>query len=266
MMQPVKIRPDIYWIGVNDHTTDLFEGLWKIEKEGVSYNSYLIKDENTTIIDLTKETFLDSFLVQVKDQIDLSQIKYIVVNHVEPDHASGVNRIRALAPQATILCSERARKMLASFYGMEENVRAVEDGEIISLGKHTLQFTLTPNVHWPETMMTVEQTEQILFSCDGFGGYKTLKGSIFDDDRPDLEEYIQESLRYYANIVANHSNFVRKALDKLANIPIQIVAPSHGLIWRKNPGQIIQLYKTWANYGENGGEERIAVLARINVW
>jgi flavorubredoxin len=171
-----------------------------------------------------------------------------------------VTQIHALAPNATILCTERGRKMLASFYGVNEGVRAVEDGEVISLGQHSLRFFYTPNVHWPETMMTYEESQQILFSCDAFGGYKTLDGSIFDDDRPDLQDYICEALRYYANIVSNHSHSVRKALAKLAGVPIQIVAPSHGLIWRKSPQRIISLYQKWADFGENGGETRIAVI------
>jgi anaerobic nitric oxide reductase flavorubredoxin len=259
-MQPVEIRPDIYWIGVNDHKTDLFEGLWQIQKEGVSYNSYLIKDEKTAIIDLTKELFTDTFLDQIKHEIDLSKVNYIIVNHVEPDHASSVNKIRDLMPQATILCTERARKMLNSFYGTDKNIQCVEDGQTISLGKHSLLFVHTPNVHWPETMMTYEQSEQILFSCDAFGGYKSIEDSIFDDDRADLNVYIREALRYYSNIVANHSNSVRKALTKLADIPVKIVAPSHGLVWRKTPEKIIQLYKTWADYGESGGESQITIL------
>jgi len=252
--QPVEFCPHVYWIGVDDHTTDLFEGLWSIEKEGVSYNSYLIEDEKTAIIDLSKEMTLDTYLSHIKSRIDLNKVDYIVVNHVEPDHTGAVTQIHALAPNATILCTEPGRKMLASFYGVNEGVRAVEDGEVISLGQHSLRFFYTPNVHWPETMMTYEESQQILFSCDAFGGYKTLDGSIFDDDRPDLQDYICEALRYYANIVSNHSHSVRKALAKLAGVPIQIVAPSHGLIWRKSPQRIISLYQKWADFGENGGE------------
>jgi anaerobic nitric oxide reductase flavorubredoxin len=260
MIQPVEFRPNMYWIGVDDHTTDLFEGLWSIEKEGVSYNSYLIEDEKNVIIDLAKELTLDVYLNQIKSRIDISKIDYIVINHVEPDHAGVVSQIHSLAPGATILCTERARKMLISFYGIVDGIRAVEDGECISLGKHSLKFIYTPNVHWPETMMTYEQSQQILFSCDVFGGYQTLDGVIFDDECPDLEKYIQQALRYYANIIANHSHSARKALAKLAEIPIQVVAPSHGLIWRKNPEKIIQLNQTWADYGENGGETRITAI------
>ena len=260
MTEPIEIRPNIFWIGVDDHKTDLFEGLWSIEESGVAYNSYLIQDEKTAIIDMSKEMTTDAFIDQIKRRTELKNIDYIIVNHVEPDHTSAVTTLRRLVPNATILCSERAKKMLASFYGVEDGVTAVEDGQQLSLGRHVLKFVYTPNVHWPETMMTYEEKEQILFSCDAFGGYKTLEGSIFDDNRPDLDIYISESLRYYANIVANHSHSVLKALKKLEGIKVQIVAPSHGLVWRKQPEKIVDLYQKWANYRDDGGEPRIAVI------
>jgi anaerobic nitric oxide reductase flavorubredoxin len=260
MSQPVEIRPNIFYIGVDDHTTDLFEGLWSIEKEGVSYNSYLIRDEKIAVIDLTKEMMAEPYINQLKTLVDPARIDYIVINHIEPDHTSAVTRVRELAPNATILCSERACKMLDTFYAIRGGVQVVGDGETISLGQHSLKFYATPYVHWPETMMTYEEREQILFSCDGFGGYKTLEGNIYDDSRADIDEYINEALRYYANIVASHSQSVRKALVKLACVPIQIVAPAHGLVWRDTPDRIMHLYRTWAEYGENGGEARITIL------
>jgi anaerobic nitric oxide reductase flavorubredoxin len=259
-MKPVKVKPDIYWIGVNDRTTDLFEGLWSIEKEGVSYNSYLIQDEKTVVIDLTKELMQKDFLSQLASLTDITKIDYIVINHVEPDHSGAVVAIRKLAPQATILCSERARKMLDSFYGIQDGVQTVVDGETLSLGKHTLQFFSTPNVHWPETMMTYEQSERILFSCDAFGGYGVISETIFDDECSDLAYNESEALRYFANILPNYSRMVLKAIDRLSSLQIDIVAPSHGLVWRKEPARIIQNYKHWAEYAENGGETRIAVI------
>jgi len=260
MSQPVEIRPNIYYVGVDDSTIDLFEGLWSVSKEGISYNSYLIKDEKTALIDLTSEIMAEPYIDQLNTLVDISRINYLVINHVEPDHASAVARIRSLAPNATILCSARARKMLDTFYAIREGVQVVEDGDVISLGQHSLRFFSTPYVHWPETMMTYEEREQVLFSCDAFGGYKALGGNIFDDNRPDIDEYISQALRYYANIVANHSQSVRKALVRLANVPVKIVAPAHGLVWRSTPDRILYLYRTWAEFGENGGEARIAVI------
>jgi anaerobic nitric oxide reductase flavorubredoxin len=202
----------------------------------------------------------EDFLSQLASLTDISKVDYIVINHVEPDHSGAVGAIRKLAPQATILCSERARKMLDSFYGIQDGIRAVADGETVSLGKHTLQFLSTPNVHWPETMMTYEQSERILFSCDGFGGYGVVTETIFDDDCKDLAFNESEALRYYANILPNFSRMVLRAIEKISTLPVDIVAPSHGLVWRKDPQRIIRDYKQWAEYADTGGETRIAVI------
>ncbi|MBN1780689.1 FprA family A-type flavoprotein [bacterium] len=251
-MPAIEIRPDIYWIGVNDRTTDLFEGLWPISKEGVSYNAYLINDAKTAIIDLAKAFKTDEFFNQIHSITDISNLDYVVVNHLEPDHSGVLCMLRKLAPKTTILCSEKAVEMLKNFYGIQENVRIVRDGESVSLGRHELQFFMTPFVHWPETMMTYEKKDGILFSCDGFGGYGAFVGNIFDDTCKNPDFYERESLRYYVNIVSKFSGPVLKAIDKLTGLPIQVIAPSHGLIWRKDPGHIIRLYQTWAGYA--GGD------------
>lgn len=247
-MPPVEIKPDIYWIGVNDRTTDLFEGLWPITQEGVSYNTYLIDDEKKAIIDLAKAFKTDEYLDQIDQVVDLHQLDYVILNHMEPDHTGVTRTIRRIAPDVTVLCSEKARDMLAAFYGTTENVQVVGDGDELNLGKHTLRFVSTPMVHWPETMMTYEVDEQILFSCDAFGSYGALRGTVFDDDCTDLDWYEQEALRYYANIVALFSRPVLRAIDKLSGVPVSIIAPSHGLVWRHNPMRIVELYQKWAGY------------------
>jgi flavorubredoxin len=150
--------------------------------------------------------------------------------------------------------------MLESFYGITENVRAVQDGETLSLGQHTLQFLYAPFVHWPETMVTYEPAQRVLFSCDAFGSYGALRGALFDDDCVDLAFYEQEALRYYANIVAKFSRMVTRAIEKLANVPIEIVAPSHGLIWRRDPGRIVELYRRWASYATGPAEPGVTLV------
>jgi anaerobic nitric oxide reductase flavorubredoxin len=259
-MPPVEIKPDIYWIGVNDRTTDLFEGLWPITKEGVSYNTYLINDTKKAIVDLTKALKTDEFFSQIDQVTDLSQLDYIIVNHMEPDHSGVLRTLRRVAPQATILGSEKTRAMLESFYGITEGVQVVQDGDTLSLGQHTLRFVYTPFVHWPETMMTYEVTERVLFSCDAFGGYGALRGAIFDDGCIDFEFYKQEALRYYVNIVALFSGPVLKAIEKLADVPVSIIAPSHGLIWRGNPQLIVDLYRQWAEYATGPTEVGITLI------
>ncbi len=258
---PVRqIKPDVFWVGVNDRTTDLFEGLWPISQEGVSYNSYLISDEKKVIIDLTKSDMADEFLSQLEEITDISQVDYLVVNHMEPDHSGLLRLFRKLAPRAIILGSARTQEMLKGFYSIGDGVQVVQDGEILPLGRRSLKFFSTPFVHWPETMMTYEISQRILFSCDGFGGYGTITGAIFDDECKNLAGYEREALRYYANIVANYSPRVLDAIAKLATVPVDVIAPSHGLIWRRNPHRIIELYKKWAEFAAGERQKAITMI------
>ena len=259
-MPAIAIRPGIYWIGVNDRTTDLFEGVWPIAHEGVSYNSYLIMDQKKVLVDLAKDAQGDSFLRQIYDLLNPTELDYIVLNHMEPDHTGAIKLLRHLAPQATFLVSEKAKGMLESFYGITERVRVVGDGEELSLGNRSLQFFAVPFVHWPETMVTFDKSQRVLFACDAFGGYGALHGAIFDDECADLDFYIRESLRYYVNIVARFSRPVLRAIDKLQGLEIDVIAPSHGLIWRGNPSQIVQLYQKWATYATQPGEPGITMV------
>jgi flavorubredoxin len=182
------------------------------------------------------------------------------MNHLEPDHGGLLNIIRRIAPGVTLVCSKKARDMLATFYNVTENVQVVEDGEELSLGKHTLRFYSTPMVHWPETMMTYEVQNEILFSCDAFGSYGALRGAIFDDECTDHDFYERQALRYYVNIVALFSNAVLRAIGKLGDLPVSVIAPSHGLVWREDPGRIVTLYKKWAEYARGPSEVGVTLL------
>ncbi len=259
-MSVVQVRPDIYWIGVNDRTTDLFEGLWPIDQTGVSYNAYLIRDEKVALIDLAKAFKADEFLGQVAELAELDAIDYIVVNHIEPDHSGLLTLFRRLAPRATILGTEKTKELLGAFYGDAETVRVVQDGDTLDLGRHTLQFFSTPFVHWPETMMTYDQGEKVLFSGDAFGGYGALRGAIFDDQCVDMSFYEREALRYYVNIVAKFSGPVLRAIKKLQSTPVEVIAPSHGLIWRKSPQRIVDLYAQWARYATEPAEPGVTLV------
>jgi flavorubredoxin len=260
MMPPVAIKPDVHWIGVNDRTSDLFEGMWPITQEGISYNTYLINDEKKAIVDLTKSLKTDEFLDQIHQIVGLSELDYVIINHMEPDHSGVLRTLRRVVPDVTILGSKKTRDMLAAFYGVTDNVRVLEDGESLSLGDKTLRFFSTPFVHWPETMMTYVEEDEILFSCDAFGGYGALRGGIFDDQCTDFGFYEKEALRYYVNIVAVFSRPVLQAISKLDNVPISIIAPSHGLIWRENPGRIVELYQKWAGYAGKPGEAGVTLI------
>jgi flavorubredoxin len=259
-MLPVEIKPGITWVGVNDRITELFEGLWTIKQEGVSYNSYLIHDEKNAVIDLCKSMLTGEYVNQLEEQIPLEKLDYVVVNHMEPDHTGALRTLLKKAPNVQILGTAKTRDMLREFYGITKNVRAVADGETINLGQHTLRFVVAPFLHWPETMMTYEEKEKILFSCDAFGSYGALNGVIFDDQIGDMGWYEQQALRYYTNILAIFPKPVRNTLNKLANVPVNIIAPSHGPIWRKNPKQMLELYDKWSNLATEPAEAGITLL------
>jgi anaerobic nitric oxide reductase flavorubredoxin len=260
IMPAISIKPDIHWIGVNDRITDLFEGLWPIANEGVSYNSYLINDDKKALIDLTKSFEGDEYFAQIDEILDVSKIDYVIINHMEPDHSGLLRTLRRISPDVTFIGTAKTKNMLEDFYSIKDNIQVVNDGDTLSLGKKTLQFFVTPFLHWPETMMTYEPTDRILFSCDAFGGYGAIRGAIFDDDCENIDFYKKEALRYYVNIVANFSSRVLSAIDKLANIPVDVIAPSHGLIWRKNPSHIVSLYKKWAQYASGETEPGVTLV------
>jgi len=259
-MPPIQVKPGIHWIGVNDRTTDLFEGLWPITSEGVSYNSYLVQSDKVALVDLAKAAQEGSFFDQLAQLVDPTELDYVVMNHMEPDHTGSLRALQHLAPRAEFVVSPKAKAMLDAYYGITDRVRVVEDGESISLGQHTLQFHHTPFVHWPETMVTYEASQRVLFSCDAFGGYGALRGTIFDDQCTDPAFYEREALRYYVNIVAKYSRPTLMAIEKLGGLNIDVIAPSHGLVWRDDPLRIVELYRSWAGYATGPGDPGITLV------
>lgn len=259
-MPPIQVKPGIHWIGVNDRTTDLFEGLWPITSEGVSYNSYLVQSDKVALVDLAKAAQEGSFFDQLAQLVDPTELDYVVMNHMEPDHTGSLRALQHLAPRAEFVVSPKAKAMLDAYYGITDRVRVVEDGESISLGQHTLQFHHTPFVHWPETMVTYEASQRVLFSCDAFGGYGALRGTIFDDQCTDPAFYEREALRYYVNIVAKYSRPTLMAIEKLGGLDIDVIAPSHGLVWRDDPLRIVELYRAWAGYATGVGDPGITLV------
>jgi len=259
-MPVIEIKPDVYWVGVNDRTTDLFESMWPITGEGVAYNAYLLRDEKKAIIDTVKSFKAHEFLQHVEELAGISQIDYVIINHMEPDHSGTLQVLKRIAPQVTFVGTQKTKEELEAFYGIRENVKVVQDGETLSLGRRTLRFISTPMVHWPETMMTYETTHGVLFSGDGFGGFGAHRGGIFDDECADIDHYVKETLRYFTNIVAKVSPMVLKAIEKLADTPITIVAPSHGIVWRRDPSRIVDLYRRWAGYANGKTENAITLI------
>lgn len=254
-MNPVELRPGIHWVGVNDRTTDLFEGQWPLPY-GVSYNSYLVVGEVVALVDGVKVPFAEELVANIAQIVPPMEIDYLVVNHMEPDHTGSLPLLRRIAPRAEILATPTALPLLESFYGIRDRVRAVADGERLDLHGKVLSFHPIPFVHWPETMATFEETERVLFSCDAFGGFGTLDGVLFDDEA-DLAHYEAEAVRYYANIVGAVSKPVLKAIEKLKGLPVEVIAPSHGLVWRRDPGRVLDLYRKLARME---GEPAVTVV------
>jgi len=248
----IPIVDGVYWVGVNDRRTALFESIWPIPR-GVSYNSYLIMDEKVTLVDTIKDLSLNGYLRRLTHLLGSSRkIDYLVINHVEPDHSGAVPMLRQIFPAMQIVGNKKTAAFLEKLYGITEGVHLVADGDELSLGKRKLRFFMTPMVHWPETMMTYEPTDGILFSGDAFGGFGTLAGGIFDDE-VDIHYFEDEILRYFSNIVGKYAPMVQKAIQKLAALDVRIVAATHGPIWRSHPGHIIDLYDRWSRYEADPG-------------
>ena len=250
-MLKINLTDDIFYVGVNDRKTELFENHMELPN-GVSYNSYLIVDEKVALIDPVEVSFMAEFLFKIKTVLGDRKIDYLVINHDEPDHSGAVRAIVQEYPEVQVIGNAKTFGPLEAFYGPLNNKMIVADGETLCLGKHTLQFFTVPMVHWPESMVTYEQTNKILFSNDAFGGFGALNGCIFDDEA-NLDFYEDDMRRYYANIVGKVANQVVKAVQKLAPVEIKMIAPSHGLVWRSNISWVFDRYVKWSTGGNDEG-------------
>lgn len=264
MRKAMKISDNVYGIQSNIGNRDLFEGIWPIP-HGVSLNTYIVRGEKTALIDLVKDW--EDAVSEVNEQLEslglaIEDIDYLILNHMEPDHTGWLGELKKRHPGLQILCSKKAVPLVSAFYGITEGVSAVGSGDQLDLGGVKLLFEDTPNIHWPETMMTYEPEAGILFSCDAFGSFGKVGEHVFDDQLTDEERdfYEQETLRYYANIVSTFSGFVEKGIDKLKNLDVKVIAPSHGVIWRSEPERIVEQYKRLASYKNGPAEKEVAVV------
>ena len=256
MHSAIPITKSVSWVGTNDRETDLFEGLWPLPR-GVCYNSYLIDADKVALIDTVKRTAFDRYLENIRECLgEKRRIDYLIINHMEPDHSGSVRMLLDVFPDIKILGNQKTAGFLEKFYGIKDNLVIVGDGDELDLGSRKLKFYLTPMVHWPETMMTYDPAERILFSGDAFGGFGALEGGIFDDE-VDIEYFEGEILRYFSNIVGKYCVPVQNAIKKLAGVDIGIICSTHGPIWRKNPAWIIDKYDRWSRHE---GEEGVVVV------
>ncbi len=273
-MKAHPISDSIFCLHAEIHQPDdLFEGIWPISS-GVTLNSYIVKGEKTAMIDLVRDW--SDAPRQYEEELagigmKFENIDYLVLNHLEPDHTGWLVEFKKHCPKAEIISTEKGINLVKSFYHIYTQVRAVKDGDTLDLGKGmVLHFLETPNVHWPETMMTWEPKSGTLFSCDGFGSFGALGDRVFDDQFTEEEhkQFEIETLRYYTNIVSSFSIFVEKALKKVSamDIDIKCIAPSHGMLWRKNPRKIIDLYAKYVVYVKGQGEKEITVGLGIDLW
>jgi len=241
MDRPILITDDVYWIGINDRETNLFESLWPLPC-GISYNAYMIVDRKVALIDTVKFTVTSPYLDKIKNLIGKERtVDYLIINHMEPDHSGSINAIIDQFPDIKLVGNKKTARFLDDFYEITENIMILEDGDELDLGTRKLKFYMTPMVHWPETMMTFDMKDGILFSGDAFGGFGTLDGGIFDDEL-DVEFYKGEISRYFTNIIAKYSRMVQSALKKLSSLDIRIVASTHGPVWRSDPNYILDFY------------------------
>lgn len=250
-MQYVNLADDIYFLGYNDRRTNLFENIWPIP-HGISYNSYLIVDEKIALIDTVERSFIDEYLESIEEIIGNRPIDYLVINHMEPDHSGALKAIVQKYPEITLVGNKKTFAFVESFYMEPENVHMVHDNDVLELGKHRLQFQTIPMVHWPETMVTYEETNKILFSGDAFGSYGTLDGGIFDDEI-NLNFYEIEVMRYFTNIVGKYCPHTQRAIKKLAPLDIKMIAATHGPIWRTDLDWVLTRYNKWSSYDLDKG-------------
>lgn len=244
-----KVTEDLYWVGGSDRRIELFENIFPL-KDGVSYNSYLLMDEKTVLFDAADYAIGRQFLENVQAVLDGRSLDYLVVNHMEPDHCAMIEELVLRYPDVQIIGNAKTFPMIDQFFGfdLEGKKIVVKEGETFSSGKHTLHFVMALMVHWPEAMMTYDETDKVLFSADAFGTFKALNGNIFNDEVDFDRDWLDEARRYYTNIVGKYGMQVQNVLKKAAGLDISIICPLHGPIWRTDLDYIIGKYDTWSKY------------------
>ncbi|MCD8102926.1 MAG: FprA family A-type flavoprotein [Alistipes sp.] len=241
----VEITGKIHWIGTNDRRKHRFENLWPLPY-GVSYNSYVIADQKTALIDTIEMGTDGSYLAKLESILGGRPLDYLIINHMEPDHSGEIATVVRRYPEVEIVGNNKTFNILRAYFGdLPKNLREVKDGDTLDLGHHKLQFHMTPWVHWPETMMTYDQTEKTLFSGDAFGTFGTLDGGVLDKDVK-FGYYENEMRRYYSNIVGKYGNMVQKALGKLSGVQIDTICSVHGPVWQENVARVVGLYDKWS--------------------
>lgn len=247
-----QISERVFYVGVNDDDKVLFEGLWPLPV-GVSYNSYVVADEKVALIDTVECGFEEEFIANIEEAIGDRPVDYLVVNHMEPDHSSLVSLMLERYPSLMIVANAKTLPMLAGYYGVAaDRVKVMAEGESLSLGTCSLSFHMIPMVHWPETMVTWLAEEGTLFSGDAFGTFGSIDDAVVDEDDT-FEQYRDEMMRYYSNIVGKYGGPVQAALKKLSGLEIKRICSTHGPVWERNIGEVVALYDKMSRYQTERG-------------
>ena len=259
-----KVLDDLIWVGADDRRLACFEGVYGVP-DGVSYNSYLLLDEKTVLFDTVDKAVYSVFLENVAYALGGRPLDYLVVHHMEPDHAATLELLVTRYPEAKIVCNAKIKTMIAQFFPLDLNDRfvLVKEGDTLSTGRHSLSFVMAPMVHWPEVMMSYDSTDKVLFTADAFGTFGALNGRLFADETDFFGEHLDEARRYYTNIVGKYGPQVQAALKKAAKLDIAYVCPLHGFVWRSHFGDFLEKYLLWSSYTP---EEKSVLLAYASVY
>ena len=259
-----KVSDDLIWVGADDRRLFCFEGVYGVP-DGVSYNSYLLLDEKTVLFDTVDKAVYEVFFENVAHALGGRKLDYLLISHMEPDHAATIEGLLLRHPGVRILCNAKVKTMLSQFFltDYSDRIDLVKEGDVFSAGRHELTFLMAPMVHWPEVMMTYDKTTGTLFSADAFGSFGALNGRLFNTESDFFAEGLNEARRYYTNIVGKYGPQVQAALKKAAALEIKTVCPLHGFVWREGFGAFLEKYQLWSSYTP---EENSVLLAYASVY
>ena len=244
-----KVTEDIVWVGASDRRLALFENIFPIPR-GVSYNSYVLLDEKTVLLDTVDASVAGQFFENLEHVLDGRKLDYLIVNHMEPDHCAMIGDLVRRYPEVQVVGNTKTFGMIKQFFGTDFAERAVtvKEGDTLATGAHTLHFVMAPMVHWPEVMVTYDEKDKVLFAADGFGTFGALNGNIFADEVDFDRDWLDDGRRYYTNIVGKYGASVQALLKKASGLEIAVICPLHGPIWRENLGYILEKYQKWSTY------------------
>lgn len=259
-----KVTDDLYWIGGSDRRLALFENVYPIPR-GVSYNSYVLLDEKTVLLDTVDASISGLFFENLEYVLDGRTLDYLIVNHMEPDHCAIIGDVVRRYPDVKLVCNAKTVPMLKQFFDfpVEDRTVIVKEMDTLCTGKHTFAFVMAPMVHWPEAMVSYDTVDKILFSADGFGTFGAINGNLFADEVNFERDWLDDARRYFINIVGKYGVQVQNLLKKAATLEIKMICPLHGPIWRENLGWFIEKYDTWSSYKP---EDQAVMIAYASIY